>query len=602
MFDSFIKTWRIFDAHARRRAAFLLVLLILGALAEAGSVALIFPLLDITMNPGQSDLKVFGWSLKDVVGDTDQQNILWVFVAAFAIYLAKNLFLIFTVRYQGGFIWDTLSTLWIRLFRVYLYWPLSRHAGSNTSTLVNNVTIAVRNVFYSFVMPLISFIAEFLVIAALGLILLVANPQVTVAAIAILTLTVGIYHFAFRRALTRWGREQLEENRLMLLWLNQGLAGIKEIRLLGSEDIVERSFAKSARRNGDYARRNLLITQLPRYIVEIVLIGAVLAGIYGAYMITGDIREPLPYLALFGFAAIRLMPSVSRATTYASQIRFGAASIDVVYNDLVLSAAADAARQPLANEPRLHLDRAIDFENVSFNYADGSVPALEDVTLKIAKGEFVALVGSSGAGKTTLADLAAALMEPTSGRILVDGQPIGAKSRAWQRNIGYVPQDIFLLDDTLAKNVAFGAGDADIDRKLRNAIALSALQETVDALPAGMDTRIGERGVRFSGGQKQRIGIARSLMRDAEVLILDEATSALDSETEHRITRVIEALRGDKTLIVIAHRLSTVRRCDRLYFLDKGKLVDHGPFEELYRRNPMFREMVDKMDVSVDAA
>jgi ABC-type multidrug transport system fused ATPase/permease subunit len=603
--DNFRKAWRILDVHAKRRAGVLLAMMIAGALAEAASIALVFPLLEAVLNPSQAGTTTLGRLVTGLLGvEGGRENVPWIFALTFAAYLAKNLYLMFMIRYQGAFIWETLATLWIRLYRVYLGWPLTLHASRNTATLVNNVTTAVRNMFYSFVMPVINFLTEFFVVLAVGLLLVIASPLVTLATAAILGGTVLIYHYAFRRPLARWGREQLEQNRLMLLWLNQGLSGIKEIRLMGCENLVAGLFAESARRNAGYSRRNLVVTQLPRYIVEIVLVGSVLSGVYAAYATWDDIREPLPYLALFGLAAMRLMPSASRATTYASHIRFGIASIQAVYADLIDGSAdrVGAERNADRDFRAMAFARDIVLDHVSFHYPGVDAPALDDVSLTIGKGEFVALVGRSGAGKTTLSDIIAALLEPTSGEVRVDGRPILDAPRAWQRRIGYVPQDIFLLDDSFAANIAFGTkANAENQQRLREVIELAALRETVDSLPEGVQTRIGERGARLSGGQRQRIGIARSLMRDADLLIFDEATAALDSETEHRITRVLEALRGEKTLIVIAHRLSTVRRCDRLYFLDNGRLVDQGRFEELYGRNAMFRDMVDKMDVSVGA-
>ncbi len=363
----------------------------------------------------------------------------------------------------------------------------------------------------------------------------------------------------------------------------------------GSEDPRQGGFFEAAfgeARFGEARYRNLstLAITLPRPLIETVTIGGLVVVMAVSLGESADLAGVLPLLAVFGVAAFRLMPSLNRLAANFARIRVGEAAIDAVLSDL-----ADAPDAPVAarhDEPAADAIGRIDLERVSYRYPTGSGAAVQDITLSIERGEAVAFVGPSGAGKTTLADLILGLFTPDTGRILVDGRNLSDDARGWQRHLGYVPQQIYLFDDTLRRNIALGLDDHQIDEsRVLQAVRLAALDEFVRELRAGLDTVVGENGVRVSGGQRQRIGIARALYTDPYVLVLDEATSSLDRETEQAIMRAIESLRGRKTLIIIAHRLSTVCGCDRLFFLKKGRLADSGTFDELSRRNADFRRL-----------
>jgi ATP-binding cassette subfamily C protein len=327
--------------------------------------------------------------------------------------------------------------------------------------------------------------------------------------------------------------------------------------------------------------------------VESVIVTGVLLAVVVILAKGGSSGEIVGVLTLFAAAAFRLIPSTNRIIIALTGIKKGAHAVGLVYDDMRLF--GDHPDEAMGdNGKTFTFNDAITVKGLTFHYPEGDGAALKNIDLVLKKGESLGLVGPSGSGKTTFADIVLGLLRPTSGVVTVDGVDISNAMRAWRRQIGYVPQSIYIIDDTLSRNIAFGLDDAEIDKnKLRKAIRLAQLEELVSDIPDGLETRLGERGVRLSGGQRQRVGIARALYRDPEVLILDEATSSLDGETEHEINSAIERLTGEKTLIIIAHRLSTVRKCQRLAFLRDGRLVDIGSFEELNARNADFSHMVE---------
>jgi ATP-binding cassette subfamily C protein len=311
---------------------------------------------------------------------------------------------------------------------------------------------------------------------------------------------------------------------------------------------------------------------------------AVIIGIHGSTQ-----SELVPLLGLFAYAGLRILPSLHWIVYYQNNLRFGAVPLDEVYRDwLDLSDAAG----PEDTGERLPFRNQISLSNVSYSYAGAQRIALQEIDLVIRRGESVGIVGETGAGKSTLVDLILGLLQPTRGSILVDGCDIADRLPSWQRQIGYVPQSIYLMDDSIRRNIAFGVEDDEIDHdRVDVAVRMARIDEFIQSLPAGLDTVVGERGVRMSGGQRQRVAVARALYNDPEVLVFDEATAALDSQTEHELTREIQSLQRKKTLVIIAHRLDTVRHCDRLVFLKQGRVVDIAPFEELRARNAAFRQL-----------
>jgi ATP-binding cassette subfamily C protein len=381
----------------------------------------------------------------------------------------------------------------------------------------------------------------------------------------------------------------------MVKTIQQGLAGVKEARLFG----CERFFLDAFRRSGEAYSRSLVVHGvtgiLPRYVLEIVGVLALVLVTIAMLGRGAEARAVLPLLGALAVAAVRLLPSLARILGSVAQIRFHKPSLDALYDAFQLE-GPDAAQRELRKDrvPPLRMEREVRMVDVHYTYPGAAEPSLRGVTLRLAKGESVGLVGLSGGGKTTIADTLIGLLTPDRGRVEVDGEPLeGERLIAWQRNIGYIPQTIFLCDDTIRRNVAFGVEDEEIDdERVREALKAARLDELVATLPEGLSTFVGERGIRLSGGQRQRIGIARALYFDPKVLVLDEATSSLDGATEREVVEAIERLRSERTMLVIAHRLSTVRACDRIVLVAKGEILDSGTWDDLLGRSDEFRKLV----------
>ena len=379
----------------------------------------------------------------------------------------------------------------------------------------------------------------------------------------------------------------------MIKALNQGLGGIKDARVLNREEEFIDKFRIETYESSKLKTYIKFIQQIPRPVVETT---AVLGMLAVAVLLVWQERSMgaiIPILTLFAMATVRLMPSVQQLVSNYTNLRYNMVSLEPLYNDLKELQEYNAKFLEDRNSNQsLELDEQIEIRNVSYRYPQGDVQALSEVSLTIPKGKAVAFVGASGAGQTTIVDLILGLLEPEEGKILVDGHPINNSISAWQKNIGYIPQSIYLADESLRSNIAFGLPEAKVDdSKVWEAIRLAQLETMMNNLPRGLDTIVGEHGTRLSGGQRQRVGIARALYHNPKVLIMDEATSALDNITEKQITSAIESLRGERTLIMIAHRLTTVKNCDKLYFMEEGRIIQEGSYNNLVDSNIKFREM-----------
>ena len=452
------------------------------------------------------------------------------------------------------------------------------------------------------VTPTMQAIAKSVVVMSILLLVLWVDPWLAISVgMVIGTVYAGVF-LGVRQLVTRLGRASKDANRERFRLATEMLNGIKELKILGHDEAYPQRFASWS---AVYAKNQWIsaaVNLVPRYAIESIAFGSMVVVVLYLLATRTDFSEAIPLLVLYAFTAYRLLPAFQQLFSSATQIRFNLASLEVVEERLkVLGRAQAREAKPglLAKVDPVSFEREIELKNIGFTYSTARGPVLDDFTLAIQRNATIALVGSTGAGKTTIVDIILGLLEPQRGSLLVDGRPItSANVTAWQKRLGYVPQHIYLADASLAANIAFGVPPKQVQMdRVWHAAQIAKLHEFVLAeLPDGYDTLVGERGVKLSGGQRQRIGIARALYSDPDVLILDEATSALDGITEDAVTDALQALFHAKTIIMIAHRLGTVKHADRIYLLESRRVVDGGTYEELLDRNEVFRAMAKVSD------
>lgn len=577
-------------------AAALFALMLLAAVFEALGVGLILPFMAIVSAPESIREHPLLAKLYMAVGaDSEQTFLVYSCIAVLAVFVAKNSFLGFVMRSQYAYIYRHHVALSRHLMSLYLRSPYELHLERNTADLLNVLTREVNGVYIGVLQPALVIATETLVLLFIVAMLLSVNPVVTIAVLVVLATLALLYQGFFRPRLADAGHHRIENSAAMIKWANQGLGALKEVKVFGRENYFVQAFGRGSERYSEASRLYSTLSAVPRLFIETIGVASLLIVILALLMSDGEVRATIPVLALFAAAAIRLMPSASRLFAALSSIRFYLPSIDVVHADLVqLESMADASTDmsDVSSSPRPLLQKDIDIRGIGFRYGASSRPALKEVSLRIPRGSSVAVVGPSGAGKSTLIDLLLGLLEPTCGEIRVDGRPLSEIMPAWRRSVGYVPQSIYLLDDTVRRNVAFGVEDSEIDdAKVWRALALAHLEAKVTAFAHRIDTVVGERGARLSGGERQRLGIARALYHDPELLVFDEATSALDQQTESAVSEAIHQLAGSKTLVVIAHQMSTIRRCHTVCLLLDGHMAGVGSFESLSAESEAFRRI-----------
>lgn len=596
-------------APRERRQAYMLVpLVILMALAEVAGIASVAPFLSLMSDPEAArTTPLLMWAYERFGFQSDRSFLIAVGVVVVFALVAANALL--TGGYWILFRFGALRnhTISRRLLIRYLQQPYAFFLSRNSSALANNILQEVMQIINGVVLPGLQLIAKSVAALAIVILLFVIDPMLALMVTVLLGGAYGAVYLASRRYLKRIGSDRVAANQERYQAANEAMGGIKDLRLLRSEGEMVRRFSGPSLRFAKYQAASRIIAEVPRYALEAVAFGSVI-GIVLILLATGrPVAEIVPVLGLYAFAGYRLMPALQKIFSGATQIRYSTAALDTVHDMVRIvdarKADPDAFLDPDAIQP-LPVQHGVRFENVSYRY-DESELVIRNVTLQIPARASIAFVGTTGAGKTTIIDLLLGLLSPTEGRITVDRVPLDEQTLPrWQKQIGYVPQTIFLTDDTIARNIAFGLPDAKIDMDaVAKAARMAQVHEFIERdLPSGYRTIVGERGVRLSGGQRQRLGIARALYHDPEVLVFDEATSALDGATESQVYEAIHALTGSKTMITIAHRLSTVRNTDRLFLLHRGQIKAEGTYDELMTSSQAFREMAHGSGVVTNVA
>ena len=551
--------------------------MIVGSVLETLSLGLVVPVVGLLTRPNY--IQNFP-RINELLGyPTEHQFVIGMMFALVVVYIAKSFFLIWSAWVQRGYSASVTTRIGRQLFRSYLYQPYAFHLQRNSAVLIRNSQNSGL-VMTGIIDPILVISSDILVTAGLLVLLIKLEPIGSIATISIFGLSSWIFRKFTNSRIKTWGEIQNFHKRMLLQHLQQGFGGVKDVKILGTEEYFASQYGENLLKNSAVVRRFSIAQTLPRFGLEILTIIGLAVLVSTMVLLDSELPEILPVLGLFGAAAFRLLPAVNRLISNFQIINVSRPQVNEVFEDFDLPDQLNHK-----NSDRSTLTSAISIVDISFSYAESLKNVVSGVSVKIGRGEAVGLIGSSGSGKSTLVDILLGLLEPKSGKVLVDGSDIHDDLRGWQDQIGYVPQSIFLTDDTLRRNVAFGLPKDKIDdAAVRSAIRSAQLEEFVASLPDGMETVVGERGVRLSGGQRQRIGIARALYNNPDVLVLDEATSSLDTETEHGVMQAVQALQGDKTVIIVAHRLSTVEYCDRLYRLENAQIVDEGTFSEVTSR------------------
>jgi ABC-type multidrug transport system fused ATPase/permease subunit len=575
-------------APAERNSALLLLCLMsVGMLLEMLGIGLVIPVIAIMM---QEDIITRYPAIQPVLefmgNPGHNQMVVGAMLCLVGIFLVKNLFLAFLAWRQARFAYGVQVQISQRLFTTYLRQPYTFHLQRNSAQLIRNVTGEV-NMFTSAIMSILSISSEFLVLIGITTLLLVIEPMGALTSVAVLGVATWVFQRTTRTRITRWGKARQYHDGLRIQHLQQGLGGAKDVKLLGRESEFLAQYLTHNVQSGRVAQLQVTLQQFPRLWLELLAVSGLALLVLSMLGQGRDTASIIPTLALFAAAAFRLIPSVNRVLVAMQALRFNLPVINHLHEELKIALPELVTSQGKnASHIKPLFRTEIRLSNISYTYPGAPAAALNKLSMVIKKGEFVGFIGPSGSGKSTLVDVILGLLPPGEGQMMADGQEIQQNMRAWQNQIGYVPQTIYLTDDTLRRNVAFGLPNEVIDDVLvRRAIKDAQLEEFVTGLPSGLETIVGERGVRLSGGQRQRIGIARALYHDPAVLVLDEATSALDTTTESEVMRAVTALQNSKTILIVAHRLSTVAHCDRLYHLEHGRVVAEGTPAEMLATN-----------------
>ncbi len=590
----FIKLNTLLTSKEKKRLIILLLMMILGSFLEIAGIGALPVFIAVVAKPQLLEKYPFIHNHLIQFGiENSIQLLISGSIAIIIIFIFKNIYLGILNYKKAKTIFDIQLRMSYDLFSLYLKAPYTFHLQRNSSELLSNVYDCVKIIITGVMMPLMSITMELLLILLTIVLLLTVETEITLSTIAIFALTGFIYLRLTKKESTNFGQELNKLRTIVYKIVYEGFGGTKEIKILNREQFYINRFYDSSKRNALGMTHQSYINGLSKPILETIAIATMLIIAILLAKKNESVESVLPILALFGFASVRLMPSINQIIGGYSSIRYSLPNIDPVYNDFQ-QLNLEYTNRITEEKAKISIvfEREIKFKKVSYKYPSADTESLTDIELIINKGKAVAFVGSSGAGKTTIVDLLLGLLNPVSGKIIIDSEDLQQNISSWQKQIGYIPQHIFLADNTIRNNIALGIEESEIDdTKIWNSIKLSQLESLVNELPEGIQTEIGEKGVRLSGGQRQRIGIARALYHDPQILIMDEATSALDNITEKYIVEEIEKLKGTRTVIIIAHRLTTVQNCDTIFYLEKGELIDSGTFDELINQNASFKKL-----------
>lgn len=581
----------IFDKKQKLQSVLLCIGLFVGALLELVGVSFITQLVTLISNPEKIHSNEIMQYCYDFFNMTsDRQFFLFVVIALIFVYLIKNLYLLWINYVQYTFVFNNQLRLSGRLIDCYLKKPYTYHLDNNSAEMVRNVMLDSER-FFQMLLSIFLTLSEILVSALLCVFLLIVDPVITISVVAILAVFTGLYLILFKGKAKKYGKTNQIYDGKMHQSINQALGAVKDIKILHREKYFADSFLAYGKKKMTAVRNNNVLGQFPKYLIETVCIGTVLLVLVFKIYKGEDLNTMIPQLAAFAIAAFKLLPSVSKINNYANLIVFLKPSVDLIYRDIkdtedmVNYEIADESGNIIEinddgsqNKDTCYVAEKISINNIVYRYPHTDRDVLNGISFEIPLGKSIGFIGESGSGKSTLADVILGILTPTSGTVMYGNMDVHKHPLKWSKKLAYIPQSIFLCDDTIRNNVAFGIDEDKIDdEKVWKALREAQLEQFVKSQPDGLDSMVGERGVRISGGQRQRIGIARALYDNPEILVLDEATSALDTGTESAVMEAIDKLSGTMTLIIIAHRLTTIKNCDYVYKVENGNIYSVDP-------------------------
>ncbi|MBD5514033.1 MAG: ABC transporter ATP-binding protein [Lachnospiraceae bacterium] len=578
--DMLTKLGYIFDKRDKWKIAMLLVAVVIGSFLELLGVTIFMPFINIIQEP-ETVRKTWylRWAYEMFHFQSVKSFLAVLSVAIIVVYIVKNIYLIIEKNYIYRFSYNTQMKLSTRLLNTYMKEPYTFHLNKNIATLQRSLQEDTAK-FMQVILYSLELVAELAVCFVLVVYLFFQSKTITVIVLGLLVVCVGAFLLLTRKYSRRLGQENQGYQGKIFQWMNQALGGIKEIKILEREEFFTEEYRKYYEKFARGLRIARTISILPKYAVEAVAISGLLVGIIVKLLLgEADMTYYIPQLTVFAVAAFRLMPSVGRINEHATNTLYALPSVDLVYHDLV-EIEDYIEKQDGEVKEDWNLLSSIEVQNVTYYYPDTEEAVIDDASLSIRKGQTVAFIGASGAGKTTMVDIILGLLTPQKGVVMADHINVHEKPKTFHAQVGYIPQVIYLSDDTIRNNIAFGVKQGEIDEQaVLQAMEKAQLLDFINSLPHGLDTIVGDRGVRLSGGQRQRIGIARALYHDPEILVLDEATSALDNDTEAAVMEAVENLQGIKTMIIIAHRLTTIRNVDVIYEVGEGKVTEKSKAE-----------------------
>lgn len=576
------KVRAIFDRKQKWQLVGLGIMIFIGGLLETLGVSAMIPVVQALLAPdelmGYIDRIPVVKKLCDALSITTVKQVTMALLyGMMAIYVIKNLYILLLTYMQNTFITKNRNRMISRVMAEFLNRPYEKYLGADIPTVFRITDSDIPQTF-SLILAMLQLASEAVVTCLIFMVLLLNDPGMTLFIIAVFGLLTLFIVKVFKPRLNRIGaRNQAIQSRIAK-WRIQATYGLKDVKVLNREEFYVRNYYETGKVGAEVARNYAVLNNMPRLLIETVFIVSVLGFLVVYINGGGDITAMVTTISAFAIAAVRVLPSVNRINTYITEIAYTQPSLDFVYDNLQEGMKTDAMlaeRRAYSQVEKLKLDHQIELDHISFHYPDSDKNIFEDAHMIVPKGKSVGIIGTSGAGKSTIVDILLGLLHAQTGMITCDGVDIFKNYESWLAQIGYIPQSIYLIDESIRDNIAFGIDADKIDEKrIWEVLEEAQLKEFVEELPEGLDTTIGDRGVRLSGGQRQRIGIARALYNDPEILVFDEATSALDNDTEAAVMEAVNSFHGRKTMIIIAHRLNTIEKCDMIYKVENMKLVE----------------------------